>query len=151
MSPSVQQRPSIMASQYRRPIIRAIWAFTVMESQNNGQNPLVHVRWPNNSFIHTIGFPKLVRWHLYIETGPCDRGLFQYKDVLLPACPCPSRSSLSWGTGLPVGSHSSQSTPAPPLPVAPLYNPPYTVPTLSLSHSIIQSTLPQHPQHNSHR
>ena len=118
---------------------------------NNAQNPLVQVRRPNNGFIHTIEFPKLVRWHLYIETGPCDRGLFQYKDVLLPAGSSPSRSSLSWGTGLPVGSHSSQSTPALPLPVALLYNPPYTVPTLSLSHSIIQSPPHQHPQHNSHR
>ena len=33
-------------------------------------NPIVVIRWSYHRLISTTGFPILVRWHLYIESGP---------------------------------------------------------------------------------
>ena len=33
-------------------------------------NPIVEIRRSYDRLISTMGFPKLVRWHLYIESGP---------------------------------------------------------------------------------
>ena len=33
-------------------------------------NPIVEIRRPYDHLISTMGFPILVRWHLYIESGP---------------------------------------------------------------------------------
>ena len=34
-------------------------------------NPIVEIRLSYNSLISTVWFPILIRWHLYIESGPC--------------------------------------------------------------------------------
>ena len=34
-------------------------------------NPIVEIKWSYDSLIFTMGFPILVRWHRYIESGPC--------------------------------------------------------------------------------
>ena len=45
-------------------------------------NPIVDIRRSYDHLISTMGFPLLVRWHLYIESGPW--GPSQSKDVVLP-------------------------------------------------------------------
>ena len=35
-------------------------------------NPIVEIRRSYDRLISTMGFPKLVRWHLYVESGPCN-------------------------------------------------------------------------------
>ena len=36
----------------------------------NIRNPIVKIRWSYDRLISTMGFPILIRWHLYIELGP---------------------------------------------------------------------------------
>ena len=33
-------------------------------------NPIVEIRWSYDRLISTMGFPILIRWHIYIESGP---------------------------------------------------------------------------------
>ena len=54
-------------------------------------NPIVEIRRSKDRLISTMGFPILVRWCLclYIESGPWDHVLFQYKDTALPVYKIP--------------------------------------------------------------
>ena len=45
-------------------------------------NPIVEIRWSYDRLISTMGFPILVTWHLYIESGP--RAPCCYCDLTLP-------------------------------------------------------------------
>ena len=42
-------------------------------------NPIVEIRRSYDRLISTMGFPKLVRWHLYIESGSCCSGSLWHK------------------------------------------------------------------------
>ena len=42
------------------------------------ENPIVEIRWLLDGLISTVGFPILLRWHLYIESGPF-MDLFHYQ------------------------------------------------------------------------
>ena len=52
-------------------------------------NPIVEIRRSYDRLISKMGFPMLVRWHLYIESGPRTLAfiegwrLFQYKDFFI--------------------------------------------------------------------
>ena len=47
-------------------------------------NPIVKIRRSYDRLISTMGFPVLVRWHIYIESGPWKRSPMQVRDGRIP-------------------------------------------------------------------
>ena len=55
-------------------------------------NPIVEIRRSHDRLISTMGFPILVRKHLYIESGPCMWQIFSAYHLIHP----PTKRNLSW-------------------------------------------------------
>ena len=50
-------------------------------------NPIVEIRWSYGCLISTMGFLMLVRWHLYIESGPRRQLALRYHHHLVQCRP----------------------------------------------------------------
>ena len=61
--------------------------------RNSIGNPIVEIRWSYDRLISTIGFPILLRCHLYIESGPCISASVQ--QIIYHVLFCTFRSQLT--------------------------------------------------------